>query len=62
MILNNIKSKLYKPELPKSTKIYHVQFSNKGIELTNLLLIFSNDDVTSSINSSVAFLHTTVVY
>ena len=44
---DNIKSKLYQPELSKVTKkhpdsICHVQFSNEGKELINFPSIFNN--------------------
>ena len=64
--LDNTKSKLYKPQLPKITKILpdsicHVQFFNKGIELIDLSSIFSNDDFASLINCSINFPAPTVV-
>ena len=56
--LDRIKSKLCKPELPKITKMppdsmCHVQFSNTGIELINILSIFSNNNVLFSINRTI---------
>ena len=59
-ILGNIKSKLYKPELPKVIKkppenLWHIQFSIKEVEFVNLPSIFNNINVTSSINSSINF-------
>ena len=58
-ILGNIKSKLYKPELPVIKKppenLWHIQFSIKEVEFVNLPSIFNNINVTSSINSSINF-------
>ena len=65
--LDSIKSKLCKPELPKITKMppdsmCHVQFSNTGIELINILSIFSNNNVLFSINRTIKVPSSTVVY
>ena len=54
-----IKPKLYNQKNRKYLKpqdnIYQVKFSSKRIKLINLQSIINNNDVTSSVNSSVNF-------
>ena len=62
---DNIKCKQI--DLPKVTKkapndIFYAQLSGTKIELINILSIFNNTDVTSSIKSSKNFPTQTVVY